>query len=197
VKLIGMYDSPYVRRVAITARCYGVAYTHVNWSVFADAERVRQYNPLGRVPVLVLESGEALVESTAILDYLDELAGSEVSLMPTAGSERRRELKLCSVAMGACDKAVALFYERNKRTAESRDPGWETRLDTQLRLAADFLESEAPSLAANLRASQVACAVMMRFVHEYLGDDLGCPRLKALAAQCEERQEFLDVPFAG
>ena len=69
--LIGMLDSPFVRRVAITLQRLGLAYEHGNWSVGRDAERIRRYNPLLRVPTLVLDDGEVLVESAAILDHLE------------------------------------------------------------------------------------------------------------------------------
>ena len=75
--LIGQYDSPFVRRVAIALRLYGLAFEHRPWSTFGDADNIAPYNPLRRVPTLVLDDGEALIETTAILDYLDELVGPE------------------------------------------------------------------------------------------------------------------------
>ncbi len=84
--LIGMYDSPFVRRVAISLKLCGIAFEHGDWSVGADFERIRQYNPLVRVPTLVLDDGEVLLESQALLDYLDELVGPQRALLPRAGS---------------------------------------------------------------------------------------------------------------
>ena len=75
--LIGMFDSPFVRRVAVTMKLLQLPCEHANWSIGRDFDRIRQYNPLGRVPTLVVERGECLMESSAILDYLDELAGPE------------------------------------------------------------------------------------------------------------------------
>ena len=80
--LIGMFDSPFVRRVAVSMNVLGVAFEHRNWSVGKDFELIRQFNPLGRVPTLVQPDGEALIESSAILDFLDECAGPERALMP-------------------------------------------------------------------------------------------------------------------
>jgi glutathione S-transferase len=65
--LIGQYDSPFVRRVAIALRLYDLPFEHKPWSTFGDADKIAPYNPLRRVPTLVLDSGEALIESTAIL----------------------------------------------------------------------------------------------------------------------------------
>jgi len=81
--LIGQYDSPFVRRVAIPLRLYGHAYEHRPWSTFGDADRIAQYNPLRRVPTLVLDDGEVLIDSVTILDHLDSLAGPRALIQPT------------------------------------------------------------------------------------------------------------------
>ena len=86
--LIGQYDSPFVRRVAVALQHHGLAYEHRPWSVWADAESIAQYNPLRRVPVLVMDDGEALVESAAILDALDGLVGPERALLGRRGARR-------------------------------------------------------------------------------------------------------------
>src|ERR1700755_2855878 len=83
--LIGQYDSPFVRRVAIAMRLYGIAYEHKPWSTFGEGDKIAPYNPLRRVPTLVLDDGEALIESTAILDYLDETVGPERAMLPARG----------------------------------------------------------------------------------------------------------------
>jgi hypothetical protein len=80
--LIGMFDSPFVRRVAVSMNLLGMAFEHRNWSVGKDFDLIRQFNPLGRVPTLVQPDGEALIESTAILDLLDEHAGPDRALLP-------------------------------------------------------------------------------------------------------------------
>src|SRR5580658_49176 len=83
--LIGMFDSPFVRRVAVSLRLLGLPFEHAAWSIGRDFERIRAYNPLGRVPTLVLDDGEALLDSSVILDYLDERVGYERALLPRAG----------------------------------------------------------------------------------------------------------------
>src|ERR1041384_1261002 len=98
--LIGQYDSPFVRRVAIAMRLYGVPFEHRPWSTFGDADEIAPYNPLRRVPTLVLDNGEALIESFAILDHLDELVGEAKAMIPSHGPERRRQLRLCALATG-------------------------------------------------------------------------------------------------
>ena len=88
--LIGQYDSPFVRRVAIALRLYGFAFEHRPWSTFGDADKIAAFNPLRRVPTLVLDGGEVLIESTAILDYLDELVGPDKAMIAESGPARRR-----------------------------------------------------------------------------------------------------------
>src|SRR3954470_41412 len=110
--LIGQYDSPFVRRVGIALRLYGLAFEHRPWSTFGDADKIAPFNPLRRVPTLVLDGGEALIESTAILDYLDELVGPEKAMIAKKGPVRRHHLKICALAAGLGDKAVSLVYER-------------------------------------------------------------------------------------
>ena len=110
--LIGQYDSPFVRRVAVALRLYGLEYEHRPWSVFGDAEKIAALNPLRRVPTFVADDGEALLESGAILDWLDDLVGPDRALIARSGPERRHALKVAALATGLADKAVSLVYER-------------------------------------------------------------------------------------
>src|SRR3954447_23676701 len=102
--LIGQFDSPFVRRVAIAMRRYAVPFEHRPWSVWADSEQLARYNPLRRVPTLVLDDGACLIESTAMLDALDELVGPERALLPQRGAARRDGLRVISLATGLADK---------------------------------------------------------------------------------------------
>src|SRR5215212_11817869 len=103
--LVGMFDSPYVRRVAISMRLLDLPFEHANWSVGKDQARIAELNPLGQVPVLVLDDGEVLVESAVILDHLDQRAGPARALVPATGPARRRVLGLTALAAGIADKA--------------------------------------------------------------------------------------------
>jgi glutathione S-transferase len=131
--LIGQYDSPFVRRVAIALRLYAMAYEHRPWSTFADADRIAQFNPLRRVPALILDSGEVLIDSAAILDHLDEVAGRSRALIAASGDRRRNALKVCALATGLADKAVSLIYEQvlHQTTSNSGSPAAEARYRTR------------------------------------------------------------------
>ena len=150
--LIGMFDSPFVRRVAISATLLQMPFEHRNWSVGKDFDRIREHNPLGRVPALILddresanggsEIGETLIESAMILDYLDDRVGSEKALLPAHGEPRRRTLKLIALATGAVDKGIQQVFERVFRPASKRHAPWTDRCRVQMQGALAALEHE-------------------------------------------------------
>src|SRR5215469_10049635 len=122
--LIGMYDSPFVRRVAVSMNLLQMGFEHRSWSVGKDFELIRQFNPLGRVPTLVQPDGETLFESSAILDFLDEHAGPDRALLPRSGEARREALKIMGIATGAAEKGVTQVYESAFRPPEKRYRPW-------------------------------------------------------------------------
>ena len=138
--LIGQYDSPFVRRVAIALRLYRIDYEHRPWSTFGDADRIAAFNPLRRVPTLVLDSGEVLIESGAILDHLDESVGPSRAMIADAGDPRRHALKVCALATGLADKAVSLTYERVLHQTTS--DAWIARCRAQIADVLAVLETD-------------------------------------------------------
>jgi glutathione S-transferase len=198
--LIGMYDSPYVRRVAISLKLCGIAFEHGNWSVGADFERIRQYNPLVRVPTLVLDDGEVLLDSAALLDYLDEMIGPQRALLPRVGRERRTALKLMAIAIGAADKAREQVYERAFRPPEKRHEPWLARCRTQMHGALSELERHAAERGAGrwligerLTQADITTVCAFTFLTEALAlstNSAPYPALRALAGRCEALPEF-------
>jgi len=195
--LIGQYDSPFVRRVAIALKVYGFEFEHRPWSTFGDAEKVAEFNPLRRVPTLVLDDGEVLIESMAILDALDEMAGPERALTPQSGPRRRRALKVCALASGAADKAVSLVYEQAVHCRQT--PMWEARCEAQIREVLDLLETDRSAhsgpwwMGADMTHADIMVAAMLRFVDEAHGRRFqiaGWPALAAHSAQCEAMELF-------
>src|ERR1700692_4455799 len=127
-----MFDSPFVRRVAVSMNLLGIAFEHRNWSVGKDFELIRQFNPLGRVPTLVQPDGETLIESAAILDLLDGYVGPEGALLPRSGKGRREALRILAVATGAAEKGVTQVYETVFRPPERRHRPWAGRCHTPM-----------------------------------------------------------------
>jgi glutathione S-transferase len=143
VILIGQYDSPFTRRVGLTLALYGVSFEHRPWSVFGDADKIRGFNPLTRVPTLVLDDGLALVDSQLICAHLDETAGGDRSLAGRSAAERARVRHVAGLASGLSDKVVALFYELNLHDQTSAV--WRERCRSQILATAAALEAERPS----------------------------------------------------
>jgi glutathione S-transferase len=198
--LIGQYDSPFARRVAIALRLYGLPFEHRPWSTFGDADKIAPYNPLRRVPTLVLDGGEALIESTAILDYLDELVGPEKAMIAERGPERRRGLKICALATGLGDKGVSLLYERVLRKDQSKI--WVERCEAQIGGVLDVLEKERAAVATpywfgeRIGHADIAVACVLRFTGEAHPGLFGAaryPALSAHAARCEALPPFQEI----
>ena len=200
MKLIGMLDSPFVRPVAISMKLVGMPFEHLNWSVGKDFERIREYNPLGRVPTLVLDEGESLMESSAILDYLDERVGPERALLPRSGPERRAALRIIAIATGAAEKGRDQMYERAFRPEEKWHEPWLERCRMQMHGALAELER----LAAQKRATpwlvggwMTRADMMVACIFTLLNDALASTfkrgdyaELRAHVARCEELPEF-------
>jgi glutathione S-transferase len=131
VQLIGQFDSPFVRRVGIALTRYAMPFEHLPYSTFGEGDRFHHLNPLKRVPTLVLDGGEVLIGSDAILDHLDETHGRERALIAASGAPRRAALKRCALATGISEKAVSFFYARLFATA--LDPAFVARSEAQIR----------------------------------------------------------------
>jgi glutathione S-transferase len=198
--LIGQYDSPFVRRVAIALRLYGLPFEHRPWSTFGDADRIAPFNPLRRVPTLLLEGGEALIESTAILDYIDELVGPEKAMIADSGPQRRQSLKICALGSGLADKAVSLIYERVLRKDQLQL--WVDRCQAQIGGVLDVLESERGAVAApwwfgeRIGHADIMVACALRFTgeaHPALFGAARYPALSAHAARCEALPAFVEI----
>ena len=191
--LVGQYDSPFVRRVAISLRVLGFAYEHDTRSVFGDFDEMLKVNPLGRIPSLVLDDGEVLIDSTAILDWVDQAAGAGRALMPASGAGRRRALRLIVLASGAIEKVGAANYERMIRPSALRWPEWIKRCLTQGAGALAALAAEPWPAVAPLDQAQITTACMIRYVtmtDPELMPEGRYPTLDALSARCEARPEF-------
>lgn len=197
--LIGMFDSPFVRRVAVSMNLLGIEFEHRNWSVGKDFELIRQFNPLGRVPTLVQPDGEALIESAAILDLLDERAGPERALLPPSGKDRREALRILAIATGAAEKGVSQVYETVFRPPEKRHQSWMERCHTQMHAALAELnrlcQARTGAWLVGDRMSQadITATCVFTFLVDALAIDRAAvtyPGLAAVAGRCEALPEF-------
>lgn len=117
MKLIGPWMSGYARRVGITMKLLGIPFEHLNWGGPSWRESIQRYSPMIKVPALVLDDGEVIVDSSAIVDYLYELAGPEKALLPTAGPDRRLALYHSAIALEIYGKQVDIYREMHQHGA--------------------------------------------------------------------------------
>jgi glutathione S-transferase len=200
--LIGMFDSPFVRRVAVSLRLLEVPFEHRNWSAYRDFELIRQFNPLGRVPALVLPDGEALIDSNAILDFLDDSAGPGRALLPRSGVERRRALHIIALALGAADKGILLLedtlFRPRAKSCEPRIDRFRSQMHGALaeidRLAQ--MQVDEWMVAGRMTQADITLTCVFGFLCDAL--QLGqswvlYPGLTALSARCEGLPAFREL----
>jgi glutathione S-transferase len=203
MELIGMLDSPFVRRVAVTARFLGILYEHNPLSIFNDYDEFRGINPLVKVPTLVSDDGVMLVDSTLIIDYLYSLCENGTSLVPERGQDRIRALQIIGVGLVVMEKIASLIYERTQRPIEVQHPPWIKRLDEQLRGAVDQLENCVGDgsqwfFGMDITQADISTAIAWRFSQHAVprriaADDY--PGLVAFSARAEALPEFIACPL--
>jgi glutathione S-transferase len=198
--LIGQYDSPFVRRVGIALRRCNVPFEQRPWSVWGNAEQIAEYNPLRRVPTVLLEDGSVLVESFSILDAIDELVGPERALLPASGPLRRDGLRVAALSTGICDKAVSLLYSSLKLMSPSET--WNRRCQQQILDTFAVLEKERAArstpywLGGSLTHADIAFTCAFRFSSEAHAEVLDLSQFHALSAhaeRCEALTEFREI----
>jgi glutathione S-transferase len=195
VILVGQYDSPVTRRVAVALHHYGIPFTRDTRSIFGDAMAIGQISPLTRIPALVLDDGEVLIDSAAILDFLDELARDR-ALCPAAGPARRQVLQMAALAQGTLEKAAAVVYERHFHPPANQSQDWLARCLGQTRAGLDELTRRlqgpyacGPSLShADVMITTLIWYMLDR-VDEVLSPTDHAP-LIALARHCETLPAF-------
>ncbi len=196
--LIGMFDSPFVRRVAVSAHLLGFTFEHRNWSVGRDYERIRAYNPLGRVPALVLDSGEVLIESGMILDWLDQQVGEARALLPFTGEGRRKAQHVLAFATGAAEKGIQLVIERVFRPEDKRHAPWVDRCRMQLHGALSELDrlceaagTDAWLVGDAMTQADITVACYATYLRDAIPVDLSAyPSLQARVDRCEALEAF-------
>ncbi len=194
--LVGQYDSPFVRRVAITLHIYGIGFQRNTMSVFTDAAAMAKINPLGRVPSLILDDGEVLLDSAAIIDHLDESVSAERALTPRGGIERRNVLQIIAAASGAIEKAGALVYERYFHPPEAVSADWLMRCRSQLDATLVHLEGRCGDgwLAGNrVTQADITTAAMLGYLKlrvPEVGLEQKFPRLFRVSEVCEALPAF-------
>ena len=194
MQLIGMLDSPYFRRVAISLKRLGIPFEHKPLSVFRDFDAFSHINPIVKAPTLVTDDGIVLVDSTLILQHIE--SGSATSLMPEEG--QAQALRLIGLALMTCDKSVQIVYERTLRPTEKQHHPWLDRVIKQLHAACTQIEQVAHALNYDLPMQpDITVAVAWRFTQLYIADVItpaNYPKLAAFSVNAEKLPEFVSTP---
>ena len=201
--LVGQYDSPFVRRVAVALHLYGLPFERRALSVFRDFDAVLAISPLGKVPVLLLNDGEPLFDSRAILDHLDSLVGPDARLLPKAEPDRRSVLRAEAVALGLCEKLYEHGVELGRRAPGRQDPAMLERAERQIRSALGWLEALRPApwlVGGRFTRADATAAIALTYLREKSAgvvDPAEVPALRALCDRCEATEPFRRAAYSA
>ncbi|MFK8259058.1 glutathione S-transferase [Erwinia sp. AnSW2-5] len=200
MKLIGMLDSPYVRRVAVSLAYYGVAFENQQLSVFSTFDAFAQLNPVVKAPTLILDDGTQLMDSSLILSYFESQADAQHQLLPTAPAALATDLALLGVILAASEKAVQHVYEHNLRPAEKQHQPWTDRVTGQLLAACHAWQTALETRPVTQeKPDQVAItsAVVWSFIQLMIPEVVKADEFDVIAAQTkrmETQTEFRHYP---
>lgn len=206
MRLIGILLSPYVRRVAVSLNILKLPFEHESVFVFGEPDVVRHYNPLVRIPALVLDDGANLVESGAILDEIDHMVSPARRLTPDDSPLRRRVLQTAAMALGCADKAQWAFYEDRVRPVEKVHIPWIEHNDRQVLGGFEHLNMAATKIdnggwiAGTPHISQAdvtttAAFTFANLARPHLELAKRFPQLSRFAERCEALPAFLEAPL--
>lgn len=203
MKLIGMLDSPYVRRVAISLDLLGVPFEHEAVSVFSTFDRFHSINPVVKAPTLVCDDGTLLMDSSLILQFIAAVSEHGDALWPTGQAALQQAFRVVGLALAACEKSVQIIYERNLRPLEAQYAPWLARVTGQLLAAYAALEQEVvdhPDAFAGNGQAALTAAVAWQFTQSLLASTVPAaqyPGLVALSTRLEQTASFLRYPPDG
>jgi glutathione S-transferase len=193
MQLIGMLDSPYVRRVAVALIAAGVPFDHRPISLFRHIPEFSAINPLLKAPTLVTDEGVALTDSSLILEYLAGIHPAVAALTPASRSQRLRSFRAAGIALTVMEKAVQRHYERLLRPSDKRHEPWIERVMGQLTAGLTALDAETPGtgwIGADLGLGDITVACAYGFVAEILPDVVDIKPFSRLASFCARAEKL-------
>lgn len=199
MRLIGMLDSPYVRRVAVSLRVLDLPYTHEEISVLRQFDHFAAINPVVKAPTLVTDAGTVLMDSTLILQHLEKVSGN--SLMPADAAAHEAGLRAIGLSLAACEKCVAIVYEGVFRPAELQHQPWLDRVSGQMKTAYSLLDALVADdwfAGGPVLQPAITAAIAWRFSQHVASQYLPAadyPRLAALSARAEPHPAFRATDF--
>ena len=200
MQLIGMLDSPYVRRVAIALIIAKTPFIHRPISLFRHIDQFSKLNPLLKAPTLLTDDGVALMDSSVILDYLAGVDPGVAALTPSKAPQRLEALRATGLALTVMEKAVQRHYERMLRPAEKQHEPWVDRVMGQLNAGLSAMDAELPGsgwISGELGLADITVACAFGFTHALLADVVETsryPNLGAFCARAEALPPFRAAP---
>jgi glutathione S-transferase len=204
MRLIGMLDSPFVRRVAVCFEHLQIDFRHEPVSVFSTFDQFRSINPVVKAPTLVCDDGTVLMDSTLILQFAEATLARGRSLWGQDRAQLAIEYRAVGLAMAACEKSAQLIYERNLRPPEAQFAPWKDRVTGQLLAAYAGLEQEIHAhpraFERDDRHASIIAAIAWQFSYSMLAAELPAGNhagLVQLSARMERSAQFRKFPPAG
>jgi len=200
MQLIGMLDSPYVRRVAIALIIAKTPFIHRPISLFRHIDQFSKFNPLLKAPTLITDNGVTLMDSSLILDYLTGVDSGIAALTPSKAPQRLEALRATGLALTVMEKAVQRHYERMLRPAEKQHEPWVDRVMGQLSAGLSAMDAELPGsawISGELGLADITVACAFGFTHALLADVVETsryPNLGAFCARAEALPPFRAAP---
>jgi glutathione S-transferase len=201
--LVGLYDSPFVRRVAVALNHYDIGFERRILSVFQDFGDVQNINPLGKVPALILPDGEQLYDSRAIIEYLENTADTKRKLTPEHEPDLRKMLAIEAVGIGLAEKTYERGIEFSRRAPGTQDPAWVSRLESQIEGALNWLEEQLNSnwfVGGQMTRADLAVVAALTYLHEKLPvlfDESRLVKLSVYRQRCEKLPEFSAAAYSA
>ncbi|MBL8414100.1 MAG: glutathione S-transferase [Propionivibrio sp.] len=202
MKLIGSLTSPYVRKVRIVLAEKKIDYDFVLDSPWTAESNIPDINPLGKIPVLVLDDETVLFDSRVISEYLDNVAPNN-KLMPAPNRERTEVKRWEALADGICDAAALAFLEK-KRPAKQQSADWIERQENKILRSLDYMADQLGEnnwcMGSHFTMAEIAsgCALgYLAFRFPEIDWSVKHPNLARLYAKLMQRAAFADTVPQG
>lgn len=163
--LRGSPSSPFVRKVRIAIDLLGLANAirFDRADTMDPKDSVREQNPLGKIPVLILEDGSPLYDSRVILEWLDDRAGGG-RIIPREHAPRFEALQLQATGDGIMDAGVLLVYEGRWRPEEKHEQKWVDHQSAKIARTLSLLERQSLTLKPNIHVGHIAVACALGYL---------------------------------
>jgi glutathione S-transferase len=200
IKLIGMMDSPYVRRVAISLELYGVEFESQPLSVFSTFEAFSRINPAVKAPTLILDNGIRLMDSSLILNYFEAQAAPERRLLPVAPDAQAKDLQTLGFILAAAEKAVQNVYEHHQRPVEKQHASWVERITIQLLAACrewnTLLQTRPTTVPDQVAVTSTVVWTFIQSMIPHVVNAADFREIQAFAESFESQAVFKKYPFS-